>query len=675
LAHLCRTARKRPATLRAYCSAGSGLVRQFPGVCWFELDEEDAQEVASLELATSTRGRLLVVLNSLLSFLEEQLGIHVVGMDRSRLRIRRRLEPVRLLRQDELERLLAYLLELAIRAHDAGNAAAMRLAYNAFHGALLATFFGLRAGELPRLLIGDVVLDAAQPYLRVWRSKRGKSRVVLAWKVPEEVLTILRREWTRRLASTGEDPAAPFLADERGDPVGARALADTVIQAMEALGLRDSGAEGRPVVFHTLRHVFANRLLVLGVSLRDVARAMGHIDTDTTTGSYLHCFDYLQRRRLAEQPVEFRHPGLSAGGIGALLGIGRPAAIAALKKADLHQMTTTTDENRRRLFWWESVVRLVADRLDMNEERRPKGDLKSVAFVGVRHGVGTTTLAVNMAAILGVVARCKTLLLDLSGNASGVEDHLGISRGRNLLNLTTPFLSAGQITIEDLAEQTVRYEPGEPWSTGVSALDIVPGFRRDQLSSAEADRVFAYRGVQLVRAVCQAANQAGYEFVLLDNGIWQEDIPRNAMLINSEQVVLVSTDHRADVARLEFTPGLLKDVGCTTLVAINGTTRLGFESQYYGARFMSTGEPVLEALAYQVVPLAKETYLSRCKEQGIPITIHKLEHTPLRLDPFASAMIAVAHHIDPQVDENLLDSEGKPVRTRTLEAFIDRLVG
>lgn len=54
--------------MRAYRSAGVGLVRQFPGICWFELDEEDAQEIASLDLATPTRSRLLTVLTGLLAF-------------------------------------------------------------------------------------------------------------------------------------------------------------------------------------------------------------------------------------------------------------------------------------------------------------------------------------------------------------------------------------------------------------------------------------------------------------------------------------------------------------------------------------------------------------------------------------------------------------------------------
>jgi cellulose biosynthesis protein BcsQ len=233
-----------------------------------------------------------------------------------------------------------------------------------------------------------------------------------------------------------------------------------------------------------------------------------------------------------------------------------------------------------------------------------KSQCKSVAFVGVRHGVGTTTLAVNVAAILGVAARRKTLLLDTSGNEHGVNDHLHLSGGHNLLNLTTPLLSTGQITVENLAEQVVRYEPGEPWPIGVSALDIVPGFRWDQLSPAETDKIFAYRGVQLIRAVRQAANQAGYKFVLLENGVWQENTPRNAMLINSEQVVLVSTNHSADVVRLEFTPESLRNIGCTTLAAINGTTRSDFKSQYGERRYSSTSKPILETLTYKTIPLA-----------------------------------------------------------------------
>jgi hypothetical protein len=138
--------------------------------------------------------------------------------------------------------------------------------------------------------------------------------------------------------------------------------------------------------------------------------------------------------------------------------------------------------------------------------------------------------------------------------------------------------------------------------------------------------------------------------------------------------VLVGTDERADVERLVIASKSLEDIGHTALTAINGTTTLSFRNKYSEEHSWLSREPVLETLAYRAVPLAKGKYGSRYEEQGVPMALHTLEHARLKLDPFAAALIALARHIDPQVDDNLLDSEGKPVRKQLLEALVDLLV-
>ncbi len=142
----------------------------------------------------------------------------------------------------------------------------------------------------------------------------------------------------------------------------------------------------------------------------------------------------------------------------------------------------------------------------------------SLVFYGVRRGVGTTTLAVNVATLLGIVARRRTLLLDLGGNEVRASTYLGVSDERGLLGLMTPFLKRGRISAEELAMQTVRYEPGAPWDRSVSQLDILCGFDRAHLSDAEREGLCADREAFLVAAVHKSACSADYEFVIADGG-------------------------------------------------------------------------------------------------------------------------------------------------------------
>jgi cellulose biosynthesis protein BcsQ len=299
-------------------------------------------------------------------------------------------------------------------------------------------------------------------------------------------------------------------------------------------------------------------------------------------------------------------------------------------------------------------------------EMHQKRQCKSVSFFGVRPGVGTTTLAVNVAAILGVVARRKTLLLDLSGNGHGVSSHLGISGDRGLLNLTTPFLRDGRISAKDLAEQVVRYDPGEPWLTGISALDVLPGFDRARLSPAEEQRLCAYYGVALVRAVCESAHLAGYEFVLADNGVWLNEEMGFGMLRDSGQAILVSFPQEGDVLEIERLVKQMRDVDWHSLVVFNQARSWRFESTYRDLRF-------LERLNYALVPPAETDHLDKCRIRGMSPALLGLQSARRCPDKFVSAFIAVASHINLRLEDEMLDCHGQPVSTS--RGILDLLVG
>jgi len=287
----------------------------------------------------------------------------------------------------------------------------------------------------------------------------------------------------------------------------------------------------------------------------------------------------------------------------------------------------------------------------MNEQR---SRCTTVTFFGVRSGVGVTTLAVNVAAILGIVARRKTLLLDLSGDGRGASSHLGISGDRGLLDLTTPFLGDGPISPDNLTRQVVRYEPGGPWPAGISALDVLPGFDRAGLSAADEQRLHAYYGVALVRAVCESACLAGYEFVLADGGVWLKEKIGLGMLDDSAQVFLVSSPEEDDVFSIG---GPLAQMGARdwhAWVIFNRSHKLRFEFKYRIVDFP-------EGLQCAFVPPA-EKCLEECRSQGSPAALLELQAVGRRPSKFASGCVALACLIDRQLKGKMRDSRGRPLR-------------
>jgi integrase len=264
--------------------------------------------------------------------LREKLGLDLAKIDWGSFRTWARIEPVRIITQPAFQRLLSVIWE-EIQGEDKGDVKRAARWQDAFDAAVLMYFFGLRIGETVRLRIEDMVLRGATPYLRVWRSKRRKSRLIYAYFVPEEVMEYLIGRRRARWLEEERDYRIPFLGGGRDEEACRKALERSLMEAFEKAGLLQ-GAEGHPVTVHSLRDAFANRLM-LRVPLLDLSRAMGHSSPETTIRSYILCGDFLHRERLRRFIEEGRWEagplGLSYVALGTLIGLGRTGAIEVVR--------------------------------------------------------------------------------------------------------------------------------------------------------------------------------------------------------------------------------------------------------------------------------------------------------------------------------------------------------
>jgi integrase len=135
-------------------------------------------------------------------------------------------------------------------------------------GALLT---GMRYGELTRLRVGDVHLDAGS--LMVARSKAGKARTVA---LSDEGLDLLRDLTAGRprtaLVFTHEDGRAWGASHQLRPITGASARARLDV----------------PATFHILRHIYGSLLAMRGVPMGVIAAQLGHAKTRMTERHYAH---------------------------------------------------------------------------------------------------------------------------------------------------------------------------------------------------------------------------------------------------------------------------------------------------------------------------------------------------------------------------------------------------
>ena len=157
--------------------------------------------------------------------------------------------------------------------------------YSVYLMALISADCGLRAGEIFKLTWADVSLEEKMLFLR--DTKNGKNRFAyMTNRVAEEFSKLTQ----------GEGNEFVFQS-KTGSKI--EHVSRTFERAVKALGLNDGITDRRQkVVFHSLRHTFASRLVQRRVSLYEVKELLGHSDI-AMTQRYSHLANETLRQAVA----------------------------------------------------------------------------------------------------------------------------------------------------------------------------------------------------------------------------------------------------------------------------------------------------------------------------------------------------------------------------------------
>lgn len=198
LAELCRHSKRDAKTIAARRSDAIQILSLFPERGLNELDAEDGYELVGTDRGESSRRRLIGTWHQLYSFLQQHLDLPVAAVDWREFAVARTQRQVNLIGYTGFEKLQRALYECERNARVQGEMAKATDYRNACFAANLAFYFGARLNETVHLTLGDLVIRSQQPYICIWRSKRGKSRIVYAQHVPKEILDELKQERGRR---------------------------------------------------------------------------------------------------------------------------------------------------------------------------------------------------------------------------------------------------------------------------------------------------------------------------------------------------------------------------------------------------------------------------------------------------------------------------------------------
>jgi len=241
-------------------------------------------------------------------------------------------------------------------------------------------------------------------------------------------------------------------------------------------------------------------------------------------------------------------------------------------------------------------------------------------------GSGKTTLACNLACLLGVLCRRSTLLIDANMSGGHVWLHMGIRPQQNIYSLATVFQANGDhLTPRDLDEQVAKH---------TNALDVLPGIMR--IEQAGSDALRGHQGEGFLDALLDLARQR-YDFVIMDLGSSPNISVHLTALRRSDRVLTVTTPDRAALVDVKNAIETLE-------------TALGFSRERF----------------WMVVNMYTEESGLRRKE--IPSWIELVEMGFIPLDPTGCVM-RTANTGVPFVMEHMKDRNPEPAVQAVLEGF------
>lgn len=158
---------------------------------------------------------------------------------------------------------------------------------------------------------------------------------------------------------------------------------------------------------------------------------------------------------------------------------------------------------------------------------------QTVAFWSPTGGVGKTTLAVNVAVALGVMANKRVALVDADMNKGNVHLLLNLEQeGKNIYALAMGFLQQGKMTSAMLQGHLTPYYAGRR-PTG---LQVLLGLPQQWMAAKEA--LAREQGMKFCEALIDALRPR-FDFVILDVGQTYNNPVHYAALREADHVFLV----------------------------------------------------------------------------------------------------------------------------------------
>ena len=280
-----------------------------------------------------------------------------------------------------------------------------------------------------------------------------------------------------------------------------------------------------------------------------------------------------------------------------------------------------------------------------------------IAFWSTKGGDGKTTLAVNAACLLSLVAGKKVLLVDADMNCGRTALHLDIPPGQStLIHLASDYKSAdNQLTGKMLKRRVVAADKFLDSRTKVveSRLDVLFGITKIQQASSE--ELHGEQGRRFMTDLLRLGREL-YDFVIVDMGSSTQMGPHFGTLLAADLVMFVNTSDRTSLYHNRETlealvqeADLRPDKFKLVLNRYDPADRIDLKDV---ADFMRT--PV-----FATVPEDRTRSVIAAVNEGKPFVIGHMGKNPPEVEATLRGMLAIAEGIFPPMGKIIAGRGGK----------------
>ena len=192
--------------------------------------------------------------------------------------------------------------------------------------------------------------------------------------------------------------------------------------------------------------------------------------------------------------------------------------------------------------------------------------------------------ATSVAAILGILARRPTLLVDLGNSPQQTRKALGIDDAEGTETLVDQYIRTHALTA-DVRQQIVSYVISTETNLAGRGFDCLAG--PVKYSPQYKDRLAAQRGVEFADLLVDKLAELAYEYVVVDIGNTLDTL-RGITLANRAKLLVVVYEDEALLKKWARGKEIVKRLGKVQIATCESRAKIAFPDEHFVASLVSS---------------------------------------------------------------------------------------